>query len=223
MAVADYGTTIDAAAAEWGVDSHLLAGLLQVESGGDPNAVSPAGAIGIAQFIPSTAAQYGVDPTDPKSSIYGAAHYLHDLIAKFGDVNLAVIAYNAGPGNVQKYGLAAQQVQGADPNYLQKVIDAAKTFGYNVTQTAGGGALFPGKPADTGGSAGTQPTVPFLLTDPFGGITGAIGAASTSLQDTATKIAVNIGLLAIALALIAGGFVWLAGPENVVTAAKVAA
>lgn len=75
--------------------------------GRDPNpgGVSPKGARGISQFMPATAQQYGVNPDDPASSIDGTARYLRDLLKQFnGDARLAAAAYNAGPGNVQKYG-----------------------------------------------------------------------------------------------------------------------
>jgi soluble lytic murein transglycosylase-like protein len=66
--------------------------------------VSNAGAIGIAQFLPSTAAGYGFDPRDPEASINGQAHMMRDLLRQFGSVPLALAAYNAGPANVARCG-----------------------------------------------------------------------------------------------------------------------
>ncbi len=88
----------------WGPDSPLVPVFLRLinqESGFNPNAVSSAGAVGIAQFTPQTAAAYGIDPRDPEQSLRGAARHLTDLLRTFGgDVPKAVAAYNAGAGNV---------------------------------------------------------------------------------------------------------------------------
>lgn len=82
----------------------MVNALIQQESGGNPNAVSPAGAVGLTQFMPKTAAGRGVNPRDPISSINGTVGYLSDLHHQTGDWNTALAAYNWGPGNVQKYG-----------------------------------------------------------------------------------------------------------------------
>ena len=72
------------------------------ESNFNPFAVSPAGAAGIAQFMPATAAAYGLDdPFDAEAAIDAQAHLMADLLAQFGDPSLALAAYNAGPGPVQ--------------------------------------------------------------------------------------------------------------------------
>ena len=71
------------------------------ESNFNPNAVSPAGAQGIAQFMPATAASYGLrDPFDPIASIAAQARMMGGLLRQFGSVQLALAAYNAGPGAV---------------------------------------------------------------------------------------------------------------------------
>jgi Transglycosylase SLT domain/D-alanyl-D-alanine carboxypeptidase len=90
------------AAAHWNVSAALLAGQLMAESGFDPNAGSPAGAQGIAQFMPSTAASYGLsNPYDPVAAIDAEAHLMSDLINQFGSPELALAAYNAGPAPVE--------------------------------------------------------------------------------------------------------------------------
>ena len=72
------------------------------ESDFDPNAGSPAGAQGIAQFMPGTAASYGLtNPFDPVAAIDAEAHLMSDLIAQFGSPELALAAYNAGPAPVE--------------------------------------------------------------------------------------------------------------------------
>jgi hypothetical protein len=90
-----------ASAARWDVSASLLAAQLSAESGFDPYAVSPAGAQGIAQFIPSTAAAYGLrDPFDAAAAIDAQAHLMSDLLRQFGSAALALAAYNAGPAPV---------------------------------------------------------------------------------------------------------------------------
>jgi Transglycosylase SLT domain/D-alanyl-D-alanine carboxypeptidase/Putative Flp pilus-assembly TadE/G-like len=91
------------AAAKWNVSAALLAAQLMAESNFNPYAVSPAGAQGIAQFIPSTAAAYGLrDPFDPDAAIDAQAHLMSDLLGQFdGSPQLALAAYNAGPGAVE--------------------------------------------------------------------------------------------------------------------------
>lgn len=86
----------------WNVSPALLAAQLMAESAFDPNAGSPAGAQGIAQFMPSTAAAYGLDdPFDPVAAIDAQAHLMSDLLRQFGSPELALAAYNAGPGAVE--------------------------------------------------------------------------------------------------------------------------
>jgi Transglycosylase SLT domain/D-alanyl-D-alanine carboxypeptidase len=90
------------AATRWNVSAALLAGQLMAESNFDPYAGSPAGAQGIAQFIPSTAVAYGLrNPFDPAEAIDAEAHLMSDLIRQFGSPQLALAAYNAGPAPVE--------------------------------------------------------------------------------------------------------------------------
>jgi hypothetical protein len=99
---AEFHDPIVRAAAHWNVSAALLAGQLMAESGFDPNAGSPAGAQGIAQFMPGTAASYGLtNPFDPVAAIDAEAHLMSDLIAQFGSPELALAAYNAGPAPVE--------------------------------------------------------------------------------------------------------------------------
>jgi soluble lytic murein transglycosylase-like protein len=97
-----YREPILRSAARWGVPPALMAGQLMAESGFDPNAGSPAGAQGIAQFMPSTAAAYGLaDPYEPVAAIDAEAHLMSDLLRQFGAPELALAAYNAGPAPVE--------------------------------------------------------------------------------------------------------------------------
>lgn len=96
---------ITSAAQRWGVSAQLLAAQLYAESNFNPFAVSPAGARGIAQFMPGTAAAYGLgNAFDPAASIDAQAHLMHDLLVRFASVPLALAAYNAGPGAVAACG-----------------------------------------------------------------------------------------------------------------------
>lgn len=83
---------------------HLLQAVVEVESAFDPNAVSSAGARGLAQLMPATAASLGVDIDDPRENLDGGARYLLTQLADFGAIDLALAAYNAGPAAVRRYG-----------------------------------------------------------------------------------------------------------------------
>lgn len=83
----------------------LFETLIQRESNFDPNAISTQGAIGLGQLMPGTAVDMGVaDPYDPKSNLNGAAKYFTMLLARFGSLQLALAAYNAGPERIVEYG-----------------------------------------------------------------------------------------------------------------------
>jgi hypothetical protein len=96
-----YQTLAQADAQAVGIDPALFVRQIEVESGFNPAARSSAGAIGIAQLLPGTAAQLGVNPTDPVASLEAAARYMASLLARYGgDEAKALAAYNAGPGAV---------------------------------------------------------------------------------------------------------------------------
>jgi soluble lytic murein transglycosylase-like protein len=102
---ARFAPMIIQAAQRWSVSAHLLAAQLYAESNFNPFARSPAGAEGIAQFMPGTAAAIGLaDPFDPDAAINAQAHLMRDLLGRFGSVPLALAAYNAGPGAVAACG-----------------------------------------------------------------------------------------------------------------------
>jgi soluble lytic murein transglycosylase-like protein len=99
-----WAAAIDATAARHGLDGRLLAALVWTESNFRPDAVSHAGALGLAQLMPGTARGLGVDPRDPLANLDGGARYLRTQLDAFGRVDLALAAYNAGPGRVQRVG-----------------------------------------------------------------------------------------------------------------------
>jgi soluble lytic murein transglycosylase-like protein len=90
-------------AARHSVEMRLVMAIIASESGGDPWAISPDGAIGLMQLMPETAAHLGVDPWDPEENVEGAVRYLASLLSTFKSVDLSLVAYNAGPGFAERY------------------------------------------------------------------------------------------------------------------------
>ena len=123
-----YDSMIASAAARYGIDPAILHGLIQQESGFDPNATSSAGAMGLTQLMPGTASSLGVaNPLDPSESIEGGARYLSQMLGDFsGNVNDALAAYNAGPGAVKQYGGVPPYPETQD--YVTKVLGYAEAY-----------------------------------------------------------------------------------------------
>ena len=90
-------------AERYGIPHQLFFNLVTAESNWNELALSPRGAIGLAQLMPGTAADLGVDPYDPYENLEGGARYLAEQYQRFGTWELALAAYNAGPGAVTKY------------------------------------------------------------------------------------------------------------------------
>jgi soluble lytic murein transglycosylase-like protein len=100
----EYLETARAAARKHDVPEDLFLRLVQQESGWNPQAVSHKGATGLAQLMPQTAANLGVNIHDPVENLNGGARYLKMMYNKFGSWRLALAAYNAGPGAVERHG-----------------------------------------------------------------------------------------------------------------------
>lgn len=123
-----FSDMINASAQKYGIDPALLKGLIRQESGFNPNARSPAGAVGLTQLMPGTAAALGVsNPLDPAQSIDGGAKYLAQQLKAFGgDPRKALAAYNAGPGAVQRYGGVPPYAE--TQNYVRSVMAFADEY-----------------------------------------------------------------------------------------------
>ena len=124
----EYIAIAQQAAINAGISPVYFVNQINAESGFNPNAYSPAGAVGIAQFLPSTAAGLGINPYDPVSALNGAAHYMARLAASFnGDYAKALAAYNAGSGAVNNAVAAAgtnwlSLMPYETQNYVRKIM-----------------------------------------------------------------------------------------------------
>jgi soluble lytic murein transglycosylase-like protein len=120
----EWAPAIEQAATAAGIDPALLAAVVWAESGFRPDAVSSAGAIGLAQLMPDTARQLGVDPYDPHQNLSGGARFLAFTIERFGRVDLGLAAYNAGPARV-----ADGDIPASTHAYVEQVLGYAARMG----------------------------------------------------------------------------------------------
>ncbi|MFH0882762.1 MAG: transglycosylase SLT domain-containing protein [bacterium] len=103
--MARYYHHVREAADRYGLEPELIYAVMQQESGGDTNAVSKSGAKGLMQLMDTTASDMGVDDSfNPRENILGGAKYLKEQLDRYGDLDTALAAYNAGPGAVERYG-----------------------------------------------------------------------------------------------------------------------
>jgi soluble lytic murein transglycosylase-like protein len=113
---------IAAAAGRSGLPSELISAVMAAESGYRPDAVSPSGALGLMQLMPDTAHALGVsDPLDPLQNVLGGSEYLRQQLQRFGSVEKALAAYNAGPGAVERHGGVPPYPE--TQNYVQRILD----------------------------------------------------------------------------------------------------
>ena|GEM_PF-6421329 len=149
-----------------GVPVDLFLRMIGQESAWQPGAVSPKGASGLAQLMPGTARELGVDPSDPVQNMTGGARYLRQQLDAFGRPDLALAAYNAGPGAVRKHG-------GIPPfketqNYVRKIL------GSNDGQAIADAAMAAiGKQPQ--GQASTQGAAPMMQEQKPRGLLGSLG------------------------------------------------
>ncbi|KML32573.1 lytic transglycosylase domain-containing protein [Rossellomorea marisflavi] len=119
-----FDSIISRAAERYGIPAKLVHSVVKQESGYNPEATSHAGAAGLMQLMPGTARGLGVtDIYDPEQNVFAGAKYLKQMLVKYdGDMKLALAAYNAGPGNVDKYSGVPpfQETQ----NYVRKIMDS---------------------------------------------------------------------------------------------------
>jgi soluble lytic murein transglycosylase-like protein len=114
-------------ASEYKIDPALVKAIIKAESNADPQAVSRKGAQGLMQLMPETARELNVKrPFDPKENIIGGVKYIKGLMASYGDLRLALAAYNAGPGTVKKY--AGIPPYRETINYVRRVLRYYRDF-----------------------------------------------------------------------------------------------
>jgi len=118
-------------------NSALLTALIEAESSHRQSAISPKGAIGLTQLMPSTAKELGVDPYDPVENLVGGQRYLTQMLDRFGDLRLALAAYNAGPSRISrliaKHGKRYDDIKSKLPketrSYVQRVLEIYTRIG----------------------------------------------------------------------------------------------
>jgi hypothetical protein len=192
---AQYQQLVISAATQYGVPVNILAAQIQQESGFDPNATSSAGAEGIAQFEPATAASNGVNPWDPNSAIPGMARLDASYAKTFGSWELALAAYNAGPGAVESAGNAIPNITQTQ-DYVSSIMSAAGGSGSDPVPS---GTVEPTSATSTAASA-------------IGGFSGIFHVFST-IGSGSFWTRIGKGLLG--AVIIVFGLVYLRGPKNV--------
>ncbi|MCE1247202.1 MAG: lytic transglycosylase domain-containing protein [Firmicutes bacterium] len=127
----DYDSIINEASTQYGVDARFIKAIIQQESGFNPNATSGCGAMGMMQLMPETAKSLGVNNGyDARENIMGGVKYIKQQLDAFGgDKEKALAAYNAGPGNVQKYGGIPPFAE--TQNYVKNIMSMYKGMGGN--------------------------------------------------------------------------------------------
>ena len=127
-----FQSLIQSASKKYGVDSSVIQAVMKAESGFNPSAVSPSGAIGLMQLMPATAAGLGVKNSfDPAENINGGTQYLKQMLDRYnGDVKMALAAYNSGSGSLKRQGITnldtpeqMSKLYGETRNYVNKIME----------------------------------------------------------------------------------------------------
>jgi cell wall-associated NlpC family hydrolase len=139
------------AAMKYGIPTNLFSALVNQESGWNAAASSPVGAMGLTQLMPATAKGLGVNPADPLQNLEGGAHYLRMQFDRFKNWDMALAAYNAGPGAVAKYGGIPPYAE--TQNYVKSIRGAAQ-------QAGGLGAAASPSPLPSTGAIPGSPALP---------------------------------------------------------------
>jgi soluble lytic murein transglycosylase-like protein len=117
-----YDALIEKYATVHGVETAVVRAIMATESAFNPNAISSAGAIGLMQLMPMTARELGVNPWVPEQNIEGGVRYFSQLLRMFGGLELALVAYNGGPGYAQRYARGQAVLYGETRDYVRKVL-----------------------------------------------------------------------------------------------------
>jgi hypothetical protein len=151
--MADLQTLARRKAQKYGLDPNVFERQIRQESGFNPNAVSPAGAIGIAQIMPATARGWGVNPRDPNAALDAAARNMARYVKQYGGIKNALVAYNAGPGRV------GGKLPAETQNYIKTILGGSSGGGGNGGGS--GGSAVSGSPVTIPGQTVTTqvPTV----------------------------------------------------------------
>lgn len=169
-----YQNVVGQLSEQYNIPAPILTAMVQTESSWNPAVQnSKAGAIGLAQLMPGTAAQLGVNPYDPISNLTGGAKYLSSLYTKFGNWTDALAAYNGGPGNVSG---------SSEQSYAAKVIGTAQKLGYTGTGSASDAGTLTAS-ADTLGDAltnGGPLSVNGAISAVYGGLGAIMGIGATA-------------------------------------------
>lgn len=117
-----FDVVIDEQARRYGVSARVVRALIEAESGFNPAARSSSGAIGLMQLMPSTARSLGVNPFVPEQNIEGGVRYFSQLLKMFGKLDLALVAYNAGPGFAERFAAGLTPLYGETRRYVDRIL-----------------------------------------------------------------------------------------------------
>jgi soluble lytic murein transglycosylase-like protein len=132
-----FDSLIDRYAALHRVEPGLVRAIISAESGFNPSARSSAGALGLMQLMPGTARELGVNPLVPEQNIEGGVRYFAQLLRMFGKVELALVAYNAGPGFAERYARGLTSLYGETRQYVARVLQRQQAPSPDPVRQAG--------------------------------------------------------------------------------------